>query len=367
MPDVVLKSEAEIRELIESINIPREVLDRKLPEWRLLEKLMVELVRVGEIRVVGWTSDGTYKLPLIGMSFGNRDPKAPTLVLTGGVHGLERIGAQVVLQLARSLAELSLWDHLMQNALTKIRISFFPLVNPLGMFHKMRSTPSGVDLMRNAPTEGEENPSWLLGGQTISPKLPWYQGSSEKMEPEGQAMVDFTVHEAFQSSRAIAVDFHSGFGTNDQIWFPYAKTHQPFAHLAEMHSLKEAFERTHPHHFYDIEPMSRNYTTHGDISDYLYDMYRKKGPKNGVFLPITIEMGSWIWIRKNPSQIFSILGAFNPMVPHRLKRALRRHNTLFDFLVRALVSPSVWVPSLPEQREKHRERAMELWYAENED
>lgn len=365
----ILKSETEIRELIESINIPREILDRKLPEWRLLENLMLELVRLGEVRIVGWTTDGQYKLPLIGMSFGNRDPEAPTLLLTGGVHGLERIGAQVVLQLGRSFAELSLWDKLLQDALGQIRIAFFPMVNPLGMLHKTRATPSGVDLMRNAPTtpDPDDKPSWLLGGQRYSPHLPWYMGDPNKMEPEGQALVDFTIAESFRSSRVFAVDFHSGFGTNDQIWFPYAKSHKPFAHLAEMHSLKEAFERTHPHHFYQIEPMSQNYTTQGDCADYIYDLYQKKGPKKGVFLPMTVEMGSWIWIRKNPSQVFSILGAFNPMVPHRLKRALRRHNSLFDFLVRALVSPTVWVPSLPEQREKHRERAMELWYAKNED
>jgi hypothetical protein len=368
MSETVLKSEAEVRALFDSIPIPKDLLDKKLPEWRQLERLSIELVRTGEVRVLGWADDGKYRLPLIGMSFGNRAPDAPVLALYGGVHGLERIGAQVVLSLIRSFAALALWDKLLQDALTKIRIVFFPIVNPLGMFHKTRANPAGVDLMRNAPIESDEAPTWLVGGHRLSPHLPWYRGLPDQpLQPEAQALIDFTMRECFQSPRVILLDFHSGFGTNDQIWFPYAKSRKPFPHLAELHSLKDAFERTHPHHFYKIEPQAKNYTTHGDLWDYLYDLYTQQdASKKGIFLPLAVEMGSWAWVRKNPLQMFSLLGAFNPMVPHRLKRILRRHMTLFDFMVRALVSPSVWVPSQPEQRDKHHERALDLWYGEPE-
>lgn len=362
---LLLKKESEARELFSSIKVPRDLLERKLPEWKSLEKLAIELTTSGQVEVLDWASDGKYELPLMGFSFGSRDPQAPVLGIYGGVHGLERIGSQVVLAFMNSFAETLLWDKLLQQALSQIRIAFFPMVNPWGMYHVSRANPFGIDLMRNAPLDAEE-PTWLVGGQRISPRLPWYRGpEGSKMQTEAQALVDFTTAQLQNSSRVITLDFHSGFGIADQIWFPYAKTKTPFPHLAELHAFKEAFERTHPHHFYKIEPQAKNYTTHGDLWDYLYDQYLRKN-KRGVYLPMAIEMGSWLWVKKNPSQMFSALGPFNPMVPHRQKRILRRHNTLLDFTIRSLVSPDVWIPKHDEQRLKHQTRAQELWYAQPE-
>ena len=48
--------------------------------------------------------------PLVGFSIGNQDPEAPTLGLIGGVHGLERIGSEVVLAYLGSLLERLAWD-----------------------------------------------------------------------------------------------------------------------------------------------------------------------------------------------------------------------------------------------------------------
>lgn len=300
------------------------------------------------------------------MSFGNPDPRAPTLGLVGGVHGLERIGSQVVLALMNSLSETLLWDRLIQNALKDIRIFFVPILNPLGILHRRRANPRGVDLMRNAPVESLEDPTPLVGGHRYSSKLPWYRGAPDsEMEVESQALIDFLHAQSFQSSRVITVDVHSGFGSTDRIWFPFARSTQPFPHLAEMYSLKTAFERTHPHHFYKIEPQAKNYTTHGDLWDYAYDLYYQGDrPASDVFLPLAIEMGSWMWVKKNPLQLFSVLGPYNPMKPHRLKRILRRHNTLFDFLIRALVSNEIWVPRLEEQRQKFLQRGLNEWYGE---
>lgn len=302
----------------------------------------------------------------MGLSFGNQDPKAPVLGMIGGVHGLERIGSQVVLSLMHSLSELILWDRLVQEALKQIRIFFVPMTNPLGILHRSRANPYGIDLMRNAPVDAQGEATYLVGGHRISPRLPWYRGvQGEPMQLETQALFDFCKDQTFGSDRVIMMDCHSGFGGTDQIWFPYAKSTAPFPHLSEIYSFKVAFERTHPNHFYKIEPQAKNYTTHGDMWDYLYEeFYKQPDRESSVYLPLTLEMGSWAWVRKNPTQIFSMLGAFNPVQPHRLKRILRRHNTLFDFLIRALVSHQVWAFSNPDQREKHRLRAMEHWYGE---
>ena len=358
------KNENEIRDFFQSLEIPRDLVNRKLPEWTRLEKVATQLAGHGRIETLGWSQDGKLKLPLLGFSFGSQDPEAPVLGLYGGVHGLERIGAQVVLSLMNSFSEMIAWDPLLQEALKKIRLLFFPMVNPLGMLNRTRSNPNGVDLMRNAPIDAEENPTWLVGGHRHSSQLPWYRGTlGAPLEPEAQALIDFVQKESFRSKRVVTLDFHSGFGSTDQIWFPYAKTTRPFPHLAEFHSLKEAFEKIHPHHFYQIEPQAKHYTTHGDLWDYLYEIYREKHKTDGgVYIPLAVEMGSWLWVKKNPLQAFSALGAFNPIVPHRQKRILRRHHTLFDFMIRALVAPEFWLPEKTEQREKHLAKALDLWY-----
>ncbi len=293
------------------------------------------------------------------MSFGSKAPDAPVLGLFGGVHGLERIGAQVVLSLLKSFSELMLWDESTQRALEKIRIVFFPMINPIGILNKTRCNPQGIDLMRNAPVDAEGETNFLLGGHRISEKLPWYRGPGP-LAPEAEALVRFCEQQFFSSPAVITMDFHSGFGVQDQIWFPYAKTSKPFPDLAAMAALAENFERTHPHHFYRIEPQALNYTTHGDLWDYLYDTYRQKNP--GTYLSLTLEMGSWMWVRKNPLQLFSSLGPFNPIKPHRHKRILRRHMTLFDFLIRSTLSHQSWSGLNPEQRNKFQERAFEKWY-----
>ncbi len=72
----------------------------------------------------------------------------------------------------------------------------------------------------------------------------------------------------------------------------------------------EIFEEAYAHHHYVFEPQSRQYLTHGDLWDYLY---LKAAARPGrMFLPMTLEMGSWLWVKKNPRQLFSRHGIFNP-------------------------------------------------------
>jgi hypothetical protein len=167
--------------------------------------------------------------------------------------------------------------------------------------------------------------------------------------------------EIFPSSIAVTVDVHSGFGSMDRLWFPYAKTNRPPPHILEITALKRLFDRSYPNHFYRIEPQSKQYTTHGDLWDWLYDRYMLKKPK-GTYIPWTLELGSWLWLKKNPRQLFSSLGAFNPVQPHRLQRILRRHFTLFDFLHRAVMSAEPWTGFDDDMKRQLERRAMDLWY-----
>ncbi len=183
------------------------------------------------------------------------------------------------------------------------------------------------------------------------------------MEAEAQAVCEFVRREIFPARVAISVDVHSGYGIVDRLWFPYAKTRRPFAGVAESMALKHLLDRTYAHHVYRIEPQSREYLAHGDLWDYLYDQYRSLQPE-GCFIPFTLELGSWVWVKKNWRQFFSLLGMFNPRLPHRERRILRRHVFLFDFLYRAVQSPEPWLHPDPARRERLHAQALELWYGD---
>ena len=128
--------------------------------------------------------------PIFTASIGSRDPLATSIGFFGGIHGLERIGSQVVLDYMQSLLYRLTWDELLTRQLEKIRLVFMPIVNPGGMWAHKRANPHGVDLMRNAPQRSRGRVPFLAGGQTISPLLPWYCGKSgAMMELESTALL----------------------------------------------------------------------------------------------------------------------------------------------------------------------------------
>lgn len=180
------------------------------------------------------------------------------------------------------------------------------------------------------------------------------------MEPEARAVCSVVEQRLTPHRFSLSLDCHSGFGARDRIWFPYARTRRPIDCLPEIYALRTMFRSTHPYHsIYVIEPQARQYTTHGDLWDYLYDTARAQSGR--LFIPLTLELGSWLWVKKNPAQLFSMLGMFNPIEPHRHQRILRQHLTFLDFLVRAGISHERWRP--PEAaRQGLFESAEAYWY-----
>ena len=336
----------------------------------MLERLVAyfneQIPGIAKIQIEDRVHHDGIEFPLYSVILGTEDKTAPCVGIFGGVHGLERIGSEVVIAYLQSISEVLLWDDLFRERLKTSRLVFMPIVNPVGMFHTKRANGNGVDLMRNSPTVAEVPPPFLLGGQTYSKKLPWYRGTTENidsMEVESRALCKLVERELFPSRAFVTIDVHSGFGTVDRLWFPYAKSKLPPPNLEEITAMKRLFDRSYPNHPYQIEPQAKSYTTHGDLWDYLFDQHRAM--KTGAtYVPWTLELGSWIWLKKNPKQFFSPLGAFNPIQPHRLKRILRRHLTLFDFLHRAVMSSEPWTKLDTEARESLRRRAMDLWYDE---
>ena len=331
-----------------------------LPEIQQIESRIAEMGPLLRSEVLAYSVDGDLRLPIYKLSIGTENPTAPVLGIVGGVHGLERIGAQVTMSLFHSVCELMQWDQQLQRTLQDMRIFFIPTVNPIGILKKSRCNPRGVDLMRNAPVEGD-NPPRFLGGHRYSSKLPWYRGAAgEPMEVESLALIKGVQDEIKNSSLAITLDCHSGFGLQDRLWFPYAKTKNPFPELGLAHSFKALLDRTYPHHFYRYEPQADSYTTHGDLWDYIYDQH-KSVERNKMYLPLCLEMGSWMWVKKHPTQIFSADGPFNPLIGHRHKRTLRRHNTLLELMIRSLVSGKSWTDE--QHLQDHRQLAEALWYS----
>jgi hypothetical protein len=284
------------------------------------------------------------EFPIYSFEIGKDDKTLPVFALLGGVHGLERVGTHVALAYLESLFAQMQWDSDLQERFQSCRLVSIPLVNPAGMFFGQRSNLNGVDLMRNAPVEAEGKTPFLLGGHRLGPELPWYRGpEGHEMEIEARVLVDFIKEQCFDAEASLALDIHSGFGMKDRLWYPYAKSTDPFPALREVDRLKELLDQSYPNHIYAVEAQSLSYTTHGDLWDYLFDEHIKHNQgKNKVFIPWTLEIGSWLWIRKNPVQLFSALGPFNPVKIHRHRRTMRRHLPLLDFFLRSVKHYSFW-------------------------
>lgn len=333
----------------------------EIPELLELERLIEGAGRYMDARVLCEVRVGERRFPVHAIRMGNPAPDVPAVGFFGGVHGLERIGAEVVMAYIRSLAMRLPWDTVLLRQLDELRLVFVPLLNPGGLWLGTRANPRGVDLMRNAPVEASEPVPFLIGGQRLSAGLPWYRGrAGAPMEAESAALCAFVEAEMLGRSFSLAIDCHSGFGSEDRIWFPYAHTRRPIPHLPEVHALRTIFDASHAHHRYVFEPQSLQYLTHGDLWDHLY--LRALGRAPNVFLPLTLEMGSWLWIKKNPRQLFSRHGIFNPLIAHRQQRVMRRHLSLLDFFTRAAISHARWLPA-GAAREAHHEQAMRRWYA----
>ncbi|OYU46208.1 MAG: zinc carboxypeptidase, partial [Burkholderiales bacterium PBB4] len=149
------------------------MLSSDIPELIALERIL-ELagphVQSRVVRRVAWSGSAT--LPVYAITLGNPDARLPAVGYFGGVHGLERIGAEVVIAYLHSLVMRLQWDSTLHHQLEGLRMVFMPIVNPGGLGLGTRANPQGVDLMRNAPVQAQDPVPFLVGGQRISARLP---------------------------------------------------------------------------------------------------------------------------------------------------------------------------------------------------
>ncbi|MFP5457845.1 MAG: DUF2817 domain-containing protein [Bacteriovoracia bacterium] len=314
-----------------------------LQELQDLDLLETKALAGVSFVTLGTIDSNGRSFPIKAVRVGSTDVTKPVLVLVGGIHGLERIGSQVIVAYLHTLLQQLSWDRDLAATLDDYRILLLPAMNPVGMARATRANHRGVDLMRNAPVEAVGEVTPLVSGHRISRKLPWFRGVPGVLEPENQLLVDYIKAQVFPSRFALVLDVHSGFGIKDQIWYPFARSKEIFPREAEVLRLKGLLDRTYPNHIYKVEAQSANYLTHGDIWDHLFLAHAEEMDQTQhVFLPLTLELGSWNWLRKNPLQIFTRTGLFHPVKEHRYARIMRRHLLLFDFLKRAVRNSESW-------------------------
>lgn len=331
------------------------------PELEQISRIIEQLGDRARVEVVERVRYRDYEFPIHCITLGSTRPEAPALALFGGVHGLEKIGSEVILSYMQSISQLMDWDEEFLARLEKSRLVFVPVVNPVGVCFGMRCNGNGVDLMRNSPVEGE-GATHIYSGHRLTPRLPWYRGDVLNMEKESRAVCRIVDRQLFSAPLSMALDLHSGFGIRDRLWFPYAGRGTPFAYIAEALALKDLFDRCYRHHIYRIEPMCLEYVINGDLWDYLFDSFRQRCADRHIFMPLTLEMGSWLWLRKSPLNLFSRLGWFHPLRPHRQQRIFRRHFALFDFLHRSLLYPKPWAYLGEREKIHYQKKAVSLWY-----
>lgn len=308
----------------------------RLPEFQQLEFLAErhpEFFRIRKACEIPLAKGGSlpqYSFELCHESV--TDKALPTLGLFAGVHGIEAIGVKILMSFIDHLLAQASWNRAVQQLLTRVRIVGIPIVNPAGFVASTRSNGNGVDLMRNAPVECAK-PVPLIGGQKLSPRLPYFQGWGY-FERENQELVRIVEDVLWNSPFSLSLDIHSGFGTSDYLWTPYAKQYGVPPTWDDYLQVKSVLDSTLRNHVYTFEPQSVQYCTSGDVWDHLYDKHLALfSEKSHRFLPLTLEVGSWVWIKKSPQSAFSWRNFFNPVHPHRERRVLRRHLALLTLLM----------------------------------
>ena len=340
----------------------RQALKQRLPELVAMQKLINKYQPLLSHQMESLIHVDDLQLPLVSITVGDLSRADKVLLVTGGVHGVERIGTQVILSWLSSLLERLQWDQRSpQQFADDIALVVVPMVNPGGMALNQRSNPQGVDINRHSPINARDRVPWLVGGHRLSPKLPWYRGALDGARATEFQVLDNIISRCTEGGRPVfALDIHSGFGMQDYLWIPYAYRHQPIEDISHYVALKRLWERTYPHHTYRFEPQSLHYLSHGDIWDYFYRRAREQGQ---YLLPLTLEMGSWRWVKKRPLALFRFTHWFHPVMPHRHSRVLRGHLVWLDFMLSACRNSDAWLPKGRKVEQLNR-AARALWYGE---
>lgn len=221
------------------------------------------------------------------------------IFLTSGIHGPERIGIS---------SAIASFRELLNNQASNVDLYLLPFMNPYGFFRNQRSNKNNVDLMRNSPIYGKA--PFFFGGHRISSALPYYMGPRPVSEVESEFLFNYFNSKMPRYDKIVSLDFHSGFGFSDSIWFPFSYSSDKFPLENIIHEAKKRVDKATQHKFVQ---QSKSYKISGDLWDWIYlSNWGKK------YIPLTVEIGTWKYFRFNPLK----WDLFNP--PDNLKEEVTK-------------------------------------------
>jgi hypothetical protein len=177
------------------------------------EAVRASVEALGPVETFGQSVEGR---PLLALDLGGEGPVA---VVTAGLHGIEHIGVQVALEVAR------------RGPIDGVHLYVLPVLNPdgfarthaeggMGPVRRFRKNANGVDLNRNFPIPGGVSPSRLPFAAASDPDSATYRGPHACSEPESAAVTAW-----MNDHRPIlSVNCHSFMGSliPARVWTPGA-------------------------------------------------------------------------------------------------------------------------------------------------
>jgi len=112
--------------------MPNNKIKKKLPELWQLEQIISRTKHPLSVKEEASVAVAGQDLPLYSIEMTPFRAGLPTLIITAGVHGLERIGTQVLLSYIEMLLSRVSWDVVIQKQLSEMNLVFLPIVNPGG-------------------------------------------------------------------------------------------------------------------------------------------------------------------------------------------------------------------------------------------
>lgn len=229
-------------------------------------------------RVVGFSHQGR---PIRAIEIGAQG--APTVLLTGLIHGVELIGSTALQGFARELMDP---DGAARDLLDRARFVLLPILNPDAFSDNMerlargrrafrRCNHGGVDLNRNFETPATRRAWHPFAGSRFR-FAPHYAGRAPFSEPETRALRDVVL----RAPPAYALGFHS-FG--ELLLYPWGHTRSPNPRRAQYEALGKHFARALPQRPYALRQACDFYPTLGDLDDWLDSSFDT--------LAFTVEVG----------------------------------------------------------------------------
>jgi len=94
----------------------------KFPELEQLERIIERFGDKAHTQIIERIHYKGREFPIHCITLGSTQPDVPVMAFFGGVHGLEKIGSEVILSYMETISQLLDWDEEFLNRLEKSRL-----------------------------------------------------------------------------------------------------------------------------------------------------------------------------------------------------------------------------------------------------